>query len=102
MNETETLVERHFQAKPAAAPRITPADLDAEIIDAKYHRFPSTTVTVCCLKTKCGYCVIGESAAVNAENFDEDLGKSVAYSKARDKLWPLLGFRLASRSAPPQ
>jgi hypothetical protein len=38
--------------------------------------------------------VIGESAAVSLENFDEEIGRKIAREKARDKIWQLEGYRL--------
>ena len=64
-----------------------------------YYVFPGTTVTICCLTLRNGYNVIGESASVSLENFHEDIGKKVAYIKARDKIWALEGYLLKSKLA---
>lgn len=92
MNEIET--EQMIQEKGKTAPRLTPALIDAAIVGEQYHRFPGTTVTVCCLTLRNGYNTIGESAAVSAENFDEEIGRKVAREKAREKIWALEGYRL--------
>ena len=41
----------------------------------------------------------GESAAVSPENFDVDLGKKIARSNARDKIWALEGYALREKLA---
>lgn len=97
MSESE--IESDIQAKGLTAPRITPADLDNSILSEQYHRFPGTTLTVCCLTLHNGFCVAGESAAASPENFDEEVGRKVAFAEARDKIWPLLGFRLKDQLA---
>jgi hypothetical protein len=76
------------------APRITPADIDAAIVKDDYYRFPGTTVTVCALTLVNGYVVIGHSAAASPDNFDESIGKNIAYDDARNKVWPLEGYLL--------
>lgn len=73
----------------------------AEIVDAiktvQYYRFPGTQVTICCLKLNNNFTAIGSSACVDPAEFDEELGKSIAYKRAEDEAWKLLGFRLADK-----
>jgi hypothetical protein len=103
---SELDVEATIKAKGLTAPRVRLEDLDAEIVDAIFHVFPGTTVTVCLLQLVNGFTVTGESACASPENFDAKLGRDIAYRNARDKLWSLLGFRLkdqlhaATRPAP--
>jgi len=87
-------IEQDIQARGLTAPRITPRDLDGKIVNELYHVFPGTTVTVCCLVLENGFAVVGESAAVSAENFDEEIGRKIARADARDKIWPLEGYLL--------
>lgn len=91
-NEAET--EAMIQDKGLNAPRLTPADIDAAIVNADYYVFPGTTMTVCCLTLKNGFNVIGESAAASSANFDKEVGRKVAYENARNKVWPLEGYKL--------
>ena len=95
MNEAET--EKMIQDKGLNAPRLTPADIDQAIVSEDYHRFPHTVVTVCCLTLHNGFNVVGESAPVSAENFDEEVGRKVAREKAREKIWSLQGYLLKQR-----
>jgi hypothetical protein len=76
--------------------------LDAAIdplVPVQYHVFPGSTTTVCLITLKNGYTVTGESACADPANFDEEIGREVAFKDARNKLWPLLGFLLKDRLA---
>lgn len=94
MSKDEQAIEAEIKEKGLTAPRITPADLDAEIVAEDYHVFPGSCLTVCCLTLKNGFTVTGESACASPENFNAEIGQKIARSNAREKLWPLLGFRL--------
>jgi hypothetical protein len=94
---SEQAIEQEIQAKGLNAPRLTPEHIDAQIVSEAYHVFPGTTTTVCCLKLRNGFTVIGESAAVSAENFDEQIGRTVACNDARRKVWRLEGYLLREK-----
>lgn len=106
-------IENQLQLKGKTAPRVTPADLEAEIASEHYFTAeegiigatgrvpfdpPATTavalLTFCVLVLRNGFTVTGESACASPENFDAEIGRRLARAKAIDKLWPLLGFRL--------
>jgi hypothetical protein len=93
----ESEIEADVQAKRLTAPRISSQDLDALISGEQFHVFPGTTVTVCCLRLRNGYCVVGQSAAASPENFDAEIGQKIARADARDKIWPLEGYLLRER-----
>lgn len=97
MSFNEVEIEATIQAKGLNAPRLNPAAIDAVIVGEDYHVFPDTTVTVCCLKLKNGYTVIGESACVSPDNFDAEIGRKIARDDARRKIWQLEGYLLAQR-----
>lgn len=99
MSKDEAAIEAEIKEKGLTAPRITPADLEAEIVTEDFHVFPSSCLTVCCLTLKNGFTVTGESACASPENFDAELGRKIARGNARDNLWPLLGFRLRDQLA---
>jgi len=91
-----------IESKNLNAPRVKPADLDYAIdplCEPQYHVFPGTTVTVCCLRTRNGFTLVGKSAAVSEENFDAEIGRKVAYKDAKEQLWPLLGYALCEHRA---
>lgn len=92
-------IEAQIQAKGLTAPRLTPAQIDSQIVDEAYHVFPGTTLTVCCLTLQNGYCVVGHSAAASPENFDEEIGRDIARRNARAQIWALEGYLLRDRLA---
>ena len=95
MNEQQ--IEQEIQSKNLTAPRITPEHIDSVIVGEDYHVFPGTTMTVCCLKLANGFTVVGESACASPENFDEEIGKKIARTQARDKIWALEGYALRQK-----
>ncbi|MFC3180489.1 Gp49 family protein [Cypionkella sinensis] len=97
MPNDEAAIENEIQSKGLTAPRITPADIDATISGEDYHRFPGTTLTICCLTLQNGFTVTGESAAASPENYDEAIGRRIARENARQKIWALEGYLLRNR-----
>lgn len=109
------LIQQEIEAKGLNAPRVTPADIEAEIasehyftagqgmrmafeeagLPAKDLKYPSLdALTFCVLALKNGFTVTGESACASPENFDAEIGRKIARQNAVQKIWPLLGFRL--------
>lgn len=98
MSKDEAAIEAEIKEKGLTAKRITPDDLDAEIVAEDYHVFGGR-MTVCCLTMKNGFLVEGVSSSVDQANFDAEIGRKIARSNAREKIWPLLGFRLRDQLA---
>lgn len=94
---TDEQIEQAVQDKGLTAPRVTTDSIKELITADDYYRFPGTTVTVCCLTLRNGYRVIGQSAAASPENFNEELGRSIAYSDAFGKIWALEGYLLREK-----
>ena len=94
---SEQDIEEKLMGKNLNAPRLNPTKIDETIIKEQYHVFPDTTTTVCCLTLINGFTVIGDSAAVSSQNFDQAIGRQVAREKARDKIWELEGYLLKDR-----
>ena len=90
-------LEYEIQNKELNAPRLTPAHIDSVIKEIKYYVVPDTTTTICSLVLSNGFVVNGESAAASKENFDEEIGRKVAYENARDKIWMLEGYLLKQK-----
>lgn len=86
-----------IKAKGLTAPRVTPDHIESVIVAGSYHVFPGTTVTVCCLTLRNGFTVIGESACADPANFNEELGRKIAYDNARNKIWQLEGYLLRQK-----
>lgn len=90
----EQALEKEIQAKGLNAPRLNPAQIDAQIVGEQYHIFPGTSLTVCALTLRNGFHVTGESASASKENFDEAIGRKIARDNARNKIWALEGYAL--------
>lgn len=99
MSRDEQAIEAEITEKGLTAKRITPDMLDAEIAAEDYHVFPDSCLTVCALTLRNGFTVTGESACASPANFNEEIGQKIARANAREKLWPLLGFRLRDELA---
>lgn len=114
---TDREIESEIQAKGLNAPRVTPADVEAEIesehyfvasdalqqdravhVSAESWKLGNTQLlTFCVLQLRNGFTVTGESACASPENFDAEIGQKIARQNAVSKVWPLLGFRLRDR-----
>lgn len=121
-------IEAEIQAKGLTAPRVTPADIEANIAaeiystgldcaaeaagDARgvFNRIkPDVDLTVvndslrlltfCVLVLRNGFTVTGESACASPENFDAELGRKIARDNAVNKMWPLMGYALKDKLA---
>ena len=119
-------LEEEIQAKASVAPRVTPADIEAEIASEHYFTAKHGVVgaawcstenseldsiaegsgaipdalkllTFCVLVLDNGFTVTGESACASPENFNAEIGRKVARQSAIQKVWPLLGFRLRDK-----
>ena len=119
-------IQQEIEAKGLHAPRITPADIEANIKaeifftaldgaseaagDARSHHNrvkddadvadvhqALRLLTFCVLVLKNGFTVTGESACASPENFNAEIGRKIARENAVAKMWPLLGFRLRDK-----
>ncbi len=119
---TDNEIEKDIQTKGKTAPRVTPADIEANIASEWYFtarqgaehaaldhgNYPANTpdeglplnlLTFCVLVLKNGFTVTGESACASPENFDAEIGRKIARQNAVQKIWPLMGYELRSRLA---
>jgi hypothetical protein len=113
-------IEQQIQAKGKTAPRVTPADIDANIASEHYftaadgvygasagqarkddkstfsYHSPQELglLTFCVLVLRNGFTVTGESACASPENFDVGIGREIARANAVNKIWPLMGYAL--------
>lgn len=99
LNASEAAIEAELKTKGLNAPRLTPADIDAQIVAEQFYVFPGTTMTICCLTLRNGYQVTGEGACASPENFDAAIGRRIARDNARKKIWALEGYLLRSKLA---
>jgi len=113
-------IEQEIQDKGPTAPRITPADIEANITSVFYFTAAQgaekaardngsyaagtpteglalSLLTFCVLVLRNGFTVTGESACASPENFDAELGRKIARQNAVAKVWPLMGYELRSK-----
>ena len=97
----DSAIEQEIQEKGLTAPRVTLADLEAEIADTEIVRHVSKSGQVlrwAVITTKNGFAVAGKpSCAVSADNDDQEIGEKIALDNARSELWPLMGYALRDR-----
>lgn len=91
---SEAKLEERLKELGLDAPRLSPALIDKRVGNVQFHVFPGTTTTVCCVSLTNGFTVIGKSASVSVDNFNEEIGREVAFKDARDKIWELEGYLL--------
>ena len=96
-------IEAEIQAKGLTAPRVTKADLDANIVQVEIvkHVAPAGQVLRwAVLTTRNGFAVTGRpSAAVSPQNDDAEMGERLAIENAKNELWALMGYELRSELA---
>ncbi len=122
MKTQDSIVESLVVASRAnVAPRVTPADIQAEIASEHYftaehgvsgamaalelhqstahvgHERALRLLTFCVLVLRNGFTVTGESACASPENFNADIGRHIARENAVAKVWPLMGYALKER-----
>ena len=107
----DSAIEQEIRAKGLTAPRVTPTDLNDNIISDHYFTAaegqrgavgnPKAVVptslhllTFCVLILRNGFTVTGESACASPENFDAEVGRKIAFENAKQKIWPLMGYAL--------
>ena len=119
----DTTIEQEIQDKGLTAPRVTPADVEANIVSEHYFTArdgrrgaivdgtyvgrekpqPEESdlatldlLTFCVLVLKNGFTVTGESACASPENFDAEIGRKIARQNAVQKVLHLMGYALRS------
>lgn len=78
------------------AERVTKEYISNRIEAISYKVF-NQVLTVCTLRLDNGFTAIGQSACVNPENYNEEIGRRVSYDRAFDQLWPVFGFLLSEK-----
>lgn len=122
-DNTDPGIEREIIAKGKTAPRVVPADIEANIASEWYFTaddgafayenrtcpLPNiaalvtpislTLLTFCVLVLRNGFTVVGTSACASPENFDAEIGCKIARANAVQACWPLMGYALRERLA---
>lgn len=114
MPPTNAQIEDEIKAKNLVSPRVTPDMIDKAIAGEEYFTPAELLIfrgrkleehdsfrllTICVLKLKNGFTVIGESACASPQNFDAEIGKKLARQAALSKVWALEGYLLKSQLA---
>ena len=92
---TNEKLDELLAASPAE--RVTPEYMKSRITNTDFTRI-GETVTHCRIVLDNGFSVSGESACVNPENYNQQIGEKIAYDNAFRQLWPLFGFLLAEKN----
>lgn len=113
-------IEQQIQDKGLTAPRVTPADIEANIVHELYFTAAQAAglspvegidfipprpvgsldlLTFCVLVLRNGFTVTGESACASPQNFDDEIGRKIARQNAVAKIWPLMGYALKEKLA---
>ena len=119
MNDQQ--IEQEIQAKGPTAPRVTPANIEANIASEHFftaehgvagamavlelhqrtfqsgHEGTLGLLTFCVLVLRNGFVVTGESACASPENFDAEIGRKIARENAINKVWTLMGYELRTK-----
>lgn len=109
-------IEKEIQKKGLTAPRVTMNDIEDQIEETYFftvadgivgnfeiddaldsHLRIFDTITFCVIILKNGFVVTGESAPASPENFDKEMGRRIAEQRAKEKIWPLLGYELKTK-----
>ena len=120
MSTTDETIEQEIQAKGLTAPRVTPADIEANIASTFYFTaaqgaekaardngsYAAGTpaegqalglLTFCVMVLKNGFTVTGKSACASPENFDAEVGRKIARQKALEDVYMVMGYELRSK-----
>ena len=111
-------IEKEIQAKGLTAPRVTPADIEANIASESYFTAadgvtgssigkpgasllpeyvtyegsPLSLLTFCVLVLRNGHTVTGESHCQDPAKFNAQTGREEARKDAVNKLWPMVVY----------
>lgn len=108
-------VEKVDEKKLAAvslAPRVTEEMVKDNIVAVNFftaadgvNMTPAPThpahrlLTFCVIVLKNGFTVTGESACASPQNYNKEIGESIAYQQAFNKIYMLMGYELRSQLA---
>jgi hypothetical protein len=119
--ETMDNIEQEIQAKGLTAPRVTLADIEANIASEHYFTAnhgvqgeylscpgdfaglpvptPLHLLTFSVLVLRNGFTVTGEAYCADPAKFNAEVGRKIARQNAVQKIWPLMGYELRTKLA---
>lgn len=86
--------EFEYEKTPMAdgLPSVTLGDVERAVKHVTYYTHGTTTI--CAIDLDTGHTVTGTSACVVPEKFNAKIGSDIAFKKALDEVWALLGYEL--------
>ena len=111
IQEVTPVTESELKAR-SLAPRVTEKELRDNIATVNFINVGKAIartdepdheshhlLTLCILALQNGFTVVGQSACVSRENYDEEIGQRIAYEDAKRQVWPLMGYALRDQLA---
>ena len=95
--KTKSEEQVEVQAEAPAAPSVTIDSIHDKIARHMFFRVEDTTLTICVIQLQNGMHIVGQSACVSPENFDEAKGQEIAFEDAKRKVWQLEGYLLREK-----
>ncbi len=89
--------EESYVAIDSIPNKLSVEAIESKIVKNDLLRVPNTTTMLCVLFLENGFTVVGKSACIDPEEFQEEIGASIAYEDALNKIWELEGYLLAQR-----
>ena len=86
---TNNEIEQEIQEKGLVAPRVTPAEIEANIASEYYFSAEEGLIGKCVDKL-----ALDGLACASPENFNAEIGYKIARENAVQKIWPLMGYAL--------
>src|SRR3972149_7032355 len=94
LKHDEQAIEKEIQAKNLNAPRLNPQYIDDQIVAEHWGRASElfagnpgagdlSCLTICVLRLKNGFLLVGGSACASPENYDAVIGYKIARDNAR-------------------
>ena len=116
MSTTDESIEQEIQAKGLTAPRVTPADIEANIrAETNFTAYDGSMaddsdmvmkeadalklLTFCVLVLRNGFTVTGEAYCADPAKFNAETGRIEARQNAVQKIWPLMVYELRTKLA---
>ena len=77
--------------------KVTMNDILEKMKQVEYIKLSDGRTTLCVVYTENGYTIIGKSACVAEENYNQALGEKYAFEDAVNQMWPLEGYLLKQK-----
>ena len=93
LNMCPEVLEEHKVSELWPVPQEVRAQIiDRTIVSRTFTPMPSGKALACELTLENGFVVHGISTVANKSDFDLEIGKTISYAKARQKIWELEAY----------